>query len=153
MIYIVCATCKAGLRIGPGAPNESKVLFGDGSDYYPDKYPCFRCEKPEAKFVPAMSSEALSQLELFDVTPMEAFAAMNGLGIPGEQDCSAAAVAKVMAGSTVKQVNVRQIRNSHRCLIDGIVLDNGVTLFMGSSALGATVYRVSLPHSYAEKTE
>lgn len=150
MIIIVCTACKAGLRVGPGAEGESEMLFGQGSDYYPDKYPCFRCEKNIAKFVPAMSSDALAQLDLFDVTPTEAFAAINGLGIPGEQECSAAAVKRFTEGRTVKSINVRQIRNSHRCLIDGIVLDNGVTLYLGSSALGATVYRVALPHSYVE---
>ena len=96
MIFIVCAVCKAGLRIGPGAPGESEGLFGEQSEYFPNSYPCFRCEMPIAQFVPAVDSKSLQSIELFDVTPKEAFAAFNGLGIPGEQECSAAAVEKVI---------------------------------------------------------
>lgn len=139
--------------MGPGAEGESETLFGQRSDFYPDSYPCFRCEEPIAQFVPAMAPDALAQLELFDVTPPEAFAALMGLGVPGEQDCSAAAVEKVVVGQSVKKIHVRQIRNSHRCLVDGIELDNGVKLYLGSSAMGATVYRVALPHSYAEQVK
>jgi hypothetical protein len=151
VIYIVCALCKVGLRISPGEEGESEGLFGKQSDYYPNSYPCFKCEQPIAQFIPAMSSDSVTQLELFDVTPKEAFAAMNGLGLPGEQDCSAAAVKDLFEMCQVKRVQARPIRNSHRCLIDFIELADGTKVYLGSSAMGATVYRVAKPHSYAEQ--
>lgn len=151
MIYIVCRECKAGLRISPDALGELEALFGEGSDYYPNRYPCFRCERSIAQFVPAVDSAALVSLELFDVNPKEAFAAMNGLGLPGEQECSAAAVSALFMGCPGVSVKTRHIRNSHRCIIEYIELKDGTKIYLGSSALGAIVYRVSKPHSYAEQ--
>ena len=151
MIFVVCAICKTGLRISPGEVGESEGLFGRQSDYYPNSYPCFRCEMPIAQFIPAVDSKSLQSIELFDVTPKEAFAAMNGLGIPGEQDCSATAVQQLFEVQQVKRVQTRPIRNSHRCIVDHIELGDGTKVYLGSSAMGATVYRVAKPHSYAEQ--
>ena len=151
MIFVVCALCKAGLRIGPGEEGESETLFGEQSDYYPNSYPCFRCEQNIAQFITAVDSQSLQSIELFDVTPKEAFAAMNGLGLPGEQDCSAKAIQRLFEMQKVARVQTRPIRNSHRCLIDFIELDDRTRVYIGSSALGATVYRVAKPHSYAEQ--
>lgn len=151
MIFIICRGCKTGLRIGPGEPGESEMLFGQQSDFYPDRYPCFRCEKPVAELVPAIDSQALQAVEIFDVTPREAFAAMNGLGLPDEQECSATAVTKLFESQPVSHVKTRVIRNSHRCIVEYIEFENGVRIYLGSSVLGATVYRVAQPHSYAEQ--
>jgi hypothetical protein len=152
VILIVCRKCGCGLRISPGQVgdvSESENLFGRGSTLYPDKYPCFRCEQP-SEFVPAAEAEALRAIELFDVTPQEALAAMNGLGLPSEQDCSASAVVELFT-KPVRRVHARPIRNSHRCLLDHIEFEDGTKLYLGSSAHGATVYRIARPHSYVKE--
>ncbi len=150
MILVVCKQCKVGLRIAPGEPGEAAGLFGPQSDFYPNRFPCFKCERPVAEFVTAIEALALQTIEVFDVGPKEAFAAMNGLGLPGERDCSAAAVAQLFDENRVKRVKTRPIRNSHRCIVEFIEFDNGVRAYLGSSALGATIFRVAQPHSYAE---
>lgn len=153
MIYIVCSSCNKGLRISGGDlrgdVSEAMSLFGPGSDMYPDAYPCFSCNEP-AEFVAAADSDALLNLELFEVTPQEAMAALNGLGLPAEQDCSATAVQQALLSSPVKKVSARPIRNSHRSILDCIELEDGTKVYLGSSAYGATAYRISKPHSYAK---
>jgi len=154
MILVVCTKCKCGLRISPGdqqgAIPEGEALFGKHSEFFPDKYPCLRCNE-HMSFVPAAEPQALSALDLYDVNPQEAMAAMHGLGLPTERDCSAAAVAVLLSGGLITSVRTKQIRNSHRCVLEYIELACGTKVYVGSSAYGATVYRVVHPSSYVEK--
>lgn len=157
MIYLVCHQCKAGLRVSPGEPGEIESLLEvDPSTYCPKNFFCFKCGKVTSTLVTPEEGSLNSRLrgiELFDVTPHEAFAAINGLGLPGEQDCSATAVAALLLDKTVKNVNTRVIRNSHRCIIDSIEFEDGTKMYFGASAMGATVYRISPRHSYVEEVE
>ena len=154
MILLICAEGKHGLRVSPGdrrgPVSEAEGLLGVSSEYYPDGYPCFRCGE-RMEFVPAADPNALRAVEMFDVTPQEAIAAMGGLGLPEERECSAAAIRALLDGAQVKHISTRQIRGSHRCLIDFIEIEDGTKVYLGSSAYGATVYRVVQPSSYVEK--
>ncbi len=146
MIFIVCHSGHA-LRVSP-APELADLLVA--SDWYPDKYPCPRCGSMMSLFE-NVDTQSIPQLDIVDVTPQEALAAFSGLGLPSEQDCSAAAVEKALNGATVARVVVRQIRNSHRSIVDFIELEGGTRVYLASSSLGATVYRIALKHSYAEE--
>lgn len=154
MIFVVCKTCKKGLRISPGdegVMSEAESLFGMGSEYYPDRYPCFHCGPGTyAEMTSAADPHALRELEWYDVTPQEALAAMHGLGLPSERDCGPTAVETVLLSSAVKKVGVRPIRNSHRSIIDYLELEDGTRVHIGSSAYGAVVYKISKKHSYVE---
>jgi len=153
VIHIVCMKCKHGLRISPGdtsgALSEVEALLGPNTEYYPDKYPCWHCEEKGAEFVPLADVSALRLVDIREVTPHEAYAAIHGLGVPEEQDCSAAAVERLFLERKVVKVRTEQIRNSHRCILKEIELEGGMKVHLGSSTYGATVYRVSQPTHYS----
>lgn len=148
MIYLVCEECKAALRVSPGEPpGECEALLGPGSEWHPDKYPCFRCGKKTSITEP---SDVGPDVEVHDVSPKEALAALNGLGLPAERDCTAEAVRMLLPGKKISRVAVSQIRNSHRCVIDHIELEDGTRVYFGASPPGAIIYRISPKHSYAQ---
>lgn len=151
MIYIVCPSCKHGLRIASAEPGEVARMFGPGSEYHPASYPCFFCGEQKAKYALAMDASTLQQLEVFDVNPQEAVAAMHGLGLPAERECSASAVSQLLEGASIKSVRVRSIRNSHRSVIEFLELEDGIKVYFGASANGALIYRISRPTSYADR--
>jgi len=153
VIHIICMACKHGLCVSPGDISgrfsEAESLLGHGSEFYPDKYPCWHCEE-KAEFVPVADVAALRLVSIQDVSPLEAMAAIHGLGLPAEQDCSAAAVERIFESQRVSRVFATSIRNSHRSILKIIEFEDGSKLHLGSSAFGATVYRISKPHSYVE---
>lgn len=159
MITVVCTACKRGLRIHPGSGlrltgdlSQAEAMFGQGSEYYPDAYPCAWCDQC-MELIDGADPEALRAIDLFDVSPQEALSAMAHLGLPFEHDCSAAAVTALIQGQQVSSVVAKQVRNSHRCIVDYLELADGTRIYFGSSAHGATVYRVSKPSSYVEQLE
>ena len=107
------------------------------------------CGEPSS-LLENIDSKSLQALDIVNVTPQEALAAFSGLGLPSERDCSAAAVEKILVGAKVTRVAVHQIRNSHRSIVDFIELEDGTRLYLASSSLGATVYRIASKHSYVE---
>jgi hypothetical protein len=133
--------------------SEAQALFGPGTEFFPDRFPCFNCDAVGAELVASADPSALSISVIHDVTPKEALAAMSGLGVPKEHECSAAAVAQLFESKRVLKVKGRPIRNSHRCIIDELEFVDGTKLYLGSSAYGATVYRISKPHSYVKELE
>lgn len=150
MLYLVCPNCKVGLRISPGEEGELESLFEiDPRGLGLKAYTCFRCELEMA----SLSLEHPNGVELFDVNPKEAFAAINGLGLPHEQECTSAAVTKLCNGAEVSYVKARQLRNSHRCIVEFIEFESGTRVYLGASAEGAVVYRVAKRHSYAKEVE
>ena len=149
MIIIACATCASAIRV-VGEIDEVQFLLGKKSDWYPDRYPCWKDCDGLAQYMQAIEATALSVLDLVDLTPHEAFIAFHGMGLPAERECSPSAIQKAFEESPVKKVHARQIKGSHRSCVDLIELEDGTRVFLGSSAHGAVVYRISSPHSYAE---
>lgn len=149
MITIVCLKCRTALRT-VGSEAEVHSLLGPGSEYYPESYPCPTdgCDG-KAKYLEAISPVALSQLKIYDLTPQEVFAALEGLGLPPERDCGETAVRKAF-GSNVTEVGVRQLRGANRSILDWIQFADGTRLYVAASAEGAVVYRLARRHSYAE---
>jgi len=149
VIYLFCEKCQLCLRVSPGSAGELDTLFG-GEETYP-------CPRPKCtgtvEVVPLLQFSAASRLDIIDVTPHEAHAAINGLGMPGEKECSAAAVSKLLVDKRVVRVNAVQIRGSHRCVLNMLELEDGTCVYIGSSAYGATVYRVAPKHSYVEAND
>lgn len=139
-----------GLRVFPGEEGEAELLLGRHSEFYPDSYPCFVCGHNVAHMVEVVPAELFESMTFHDVSPQEALAAMNGLGLPSEHDCSATAVQQLFASQAVKRVVSRPIRNSHRCVVQYIEFENGTRAYFGASTHGATVYRVTPKHSYAK---
>lgn len=150
MIYLSCDKCSVCLRISPGVDGEAESLFSEFSDIL--HINCWKCGG-NLKLLHSVPADAAKTLDTVDVTPQEAYAAMYGLGLPTERDCTAAAVVQLLTGKCVARVSTSQIRGSHRCVINFIELEDGTRLFMGSSAYGATIYRVAPKHSYVEAND
>ena len=150
MILIGCLTCKIAVRI-VGDYEQMEFLFGLQSDWYPDKYPCVTegCSG-KGQLFPAITPSALHRLTVTDLSPLEAFAALHGLGLPTERECSASAVQRAFQDSPVKKVEAQHIKGTDRCVVEHIELQDGKKIWFGASGYGAVVYRISAPHSYAE---
>lgn len=155
MIYIVCTNCNTAMRVEAADELELQSLVGDLSDFYPDKYPCTRtgCKSMGRLFGPTdISQRAMAQLTIIDVTPQEAFAALNGLGFPKERSCYLEDV-RAMLQVGVKRVVGRDIPGTTRCIIDHFELNDGTVVHLGASSEGATVYRVTRPPAYVKGVE
>jgi len=149
LITIVCLTCRVGLRTC-GDEAEVSTLLGPESECYPDQYPCPTdgCVG-RAQYLESIDPAALARLEIHEVTPQEAFAALNGLGFPPERDCGETAV-RLALTHQVTEAGVRQIRGTNRSVLDWLQLDDGTRLYLASSSEGAVVYRLARRFSYVE---
>lgn len=152
MITIVCKECKTALRIS-GEVDEMVHLFGEKSEWYPDKFPCVTdgCTS-KMEIMDSIAGDAFRALDVHDVTPTEAFSALNGLGVPEEQDCGPTAV-KVAFQKPIKNVATRLVKGTNRSVIDSVEFEDGSKLFLGSSAFGAIVYRISKKRSFVEEVD
>lgn len=103
------------------------------------------------QFHELVEARSLAELTVHDVSPQEAFAALHGLGLPSERECSPAAVREVMVGATIRSVGTRTIQNSHRAALEYIELENGTRIYVASGSGGAVIYRISQPESYVQK--
>lgn len=153
MIIIACKDCGTAVRVTGEHEELSHLLGEQNPDWYPSKYPCptALC-RGKAEFMEGIEPAALRLLNVYDLTPHEAFAAFNGLGLPEERDCGPTAVKDALMRSGIKDVDVRLIRGSNRSVIYNLTLKDGTILYLGSSPFGATVYRMSGLQSAVKRT-
>lgn len=150
MILILCLPCAFAMRVN-GDPEEILPLVGPRSEYWPNKFTCPRCEKPaEGQLEAHVGGPALSRMEVVDLTAQEAIAAMHGLGLPVERACTIEEVQELLSEKKFKVARGTNIRGTTRCILDHLVLEDGTRIYLGASAEGATVYRITRPHSYVE---
>ena len=153
MILIVCENCSLCMRV-MGPAEEIVYLVGEKSEYWPDKYPCPTCEKM-CKGVPELLSDprALSVMNLVEVNPQEAFAALNGLGLPKETNCTAEVVGALLLEQPIRRIKAANVWGANRCIIDHFELWDGTRVYLGAGGEGAVVYRIVRPQSYVEKAD
>lgn len=152
MILIACTHCRKALRV-TGELDELEPLVGQRSEYWPDKYPCYCCGGTAAGFlVPEISEAAHASLSITDVTPQEAFAALNGLGLPDERTCCAEVVEPFFEKQGIK-VHGFQPRGTMRYLVSELEFPDGTKMFFGTSPQGALIYRITKKHSYLKAVE
>lgn len=153
MMTILCSACSLGLRVN-GDPEEAYHLVGPGSCYWPDKYTCFQCEG-RAHGMPEQQVDLtiLARMTVIDVSPQEAFAALNGMGVPTEKSCTKEDLNELFDVHRVKRVIGRNIVGTTRCIVDALELDDGTKVYLDASTEGATAYRVTRPHSYVKQLE
>lgn len=153
MICIVCnGGCGHALRVN-GEVQDVDLLVGKRSDFWPNKYTCFHCDAPATGFLtPEVSPEVLAMLVVVDVTAEEAFAALNGMGVPDERTCCAEVVIPYFEEQGLK-VKGRQPRGVSRFILEEIEFPDGTKMFLAPSPQGATIYRITKKHSYVEKSE
>lgn len=147
MIFISCTStsCEFVARIQTPDETEADQLIGPSCDWYPDRYPCPVCDERCA-----ISTKNMSTARVRDLTVHEAFVAFNKVGLPGEHECGATVVEKLLREQRIVDVSVRHISGTNRCTLDRLTLDNGVALYLASSVHGACVYRITKPESYVE---
>jgi hypothetical protein len=160
MIVVSCLPCALAIRVMPSsvssmpALREVRELVGDQSDFWPDKFPCPRCEKMCKGLLEEMvDARVYTRMELRDLTAVEAFAAFNGMGFPDEQRCSLTAVRELLSAYPIRKVNGSEVSGQERAVLDSIELWDGTVLHLGASPAGAVVYRVVRPPNYAAKVE
>jgi DNA-directed RNA polymerase subunit RPC12/RpoP len=149
-MIIACTHCSSAIRV-QAEEHSAKLLVGDKSDFWPDKYPCYHCgQKVRAFLDPEIAAEALAALDVVDLTAEETFAAIMGLGVPDEQTCCEEVVVPLFEkyGLGVKG---RQIRNSLRYCLEYIEFPDGTRLHLAASPQGATAYRIAKRHSYVKE--
>jgi hypothetical protein len=95
----------------------------------------------------------LALLEVIDLSPKEAFMALNGLGLPPEQHCNLASVTLLLRETPIRLVRGVDIPGTERCMIDHLELWDGTKVYLGASSHGAVVYRVAPPFSYAKMVD
>lgn len=152
MIFIACDSCCSALRV-TGDVSEVDQLVGQRSEYWPDKYKCYSCGADAVGFLtPEVSALAMAKLHVVDVTAQEAFAALNGLGVPSERTCCEEVIRPLFEAQGLT-VRGRTFRGQPRMCLDEIVFPDGTRLFLGASPQGAVIYRITKPHSYAAAAE
>lgn len=148
MILIICLTCGFTLRV-EGDVEEIAHLIGNLSTFALDGYTCSECGKKAGLFNHGdVTPAAAARLRIVDVAPEEAFAALNGLGIPSERSCLLEDVTELIEKFPVASVSGKNISGTGRCIIDHLVLQDGSKVYFAPSTEGATIYRISRPHSY-----
>jgi hypothetical protein len=151
MITLACLTCRLALRLS-GDDREMDYLVGIRSDWYPDRYPCPR-SACEGKMVltDTIASTDLENLEFHSLNAVEAFQALNGMGLPPERACNAEKVGEAMRGGTIVAMELQDLSGFNRTVLYSLTLDNGIRIYFGSSPEGAVVYRIAHPYSYVKE--
>lgn len=152
MITIFCEHCTHALRVNGDAVDVDSLL-GQGSDYWPDRYPCYNCGKKAQGFLtPEISAMALSVMRVVDVNAQEAFAALNGLGVPSERTCCAEVIEELFDRHGI-HVKGHQTSGQPRYLVEELSFTDGTRIQLGASPQGALIYRIVKPHSYVKALE
>lgn len=149
MIYIACSAeaCARVYRVVAEDSVEFSYLLGQGSDWYPDNYPC-----PDCGHACTISARVEPNRHCIDLTTQEAFYAFSGAGLPSEQECGATVVRNLIAEHGVREAVTRHISGTQRCVVSQLLLGNGWTIFLGSSVHGACAYRVKKVNEYVAST-
>lgn len=152
MIVIACSKCSHALRVN-GEVRDVDSLVGQGSEYWPDKYICYNCGGNASGFLtPEVSPLAMQALVITDVNSDEAFAALNGLGIPSERTCCEEVILPYFEAVGI-QVKGKQLRGQTRYILEELTFPDGTRMQIGPSPQGAVVYRLVKPHSYVSAVE
>lgn len=148
MIMIACSACCHALQV-TGDLEELGSLLGEHSDFWPDKYVCHSCGKQAQYYLTAEVSElAFAKLHVANVTVQEAYAALNGFGLPDERMCCEEVVLPLFEQAGIKVKGGRP-RGHTFFRLEELMFPDGTTLFLAPSALGVVIFRVRKPHSYA----
>lgn len=152
MVTIVCLACKHAVSV-VGDMTEVDMLLGQRSDFWPDKYKCWACGGAMgAVLTPQVSAAAYSQLNVYELSVQEAYAALMGLGMPAERAVDEHLVKELFEKEGLK-VKGKSYRGQQRFFIDEIEFPDGTRLHLAASPQGAAVYRVTKPHSYTKAND
>ncbi|WP_394831791.1 hypothetical protein LVJ94_35275 [Pendulispora rubella] len=148
---IACPHCGLVLRV-LGDDAETETLVGPRATEWPDGFRCATCGKQAKGLIEHEASPgALEAARVVEVTPQEAFAALNGLGLPEEQSCTASKVRALLQSSPIRRVAGQDVSCAARFRIEHVELENGTRVYFGAGAEGAVIYRIAPPISYTAR--
>jgi DNA-directed RNA polymerase subunit N (RpoN/RPB10) len=152
MILIACPSCNHALRV-TGDPEEISYLLGEKSELWPDQYACFNCGKSAGHYLIAeTTAAAMAMMHIVDLTPQEALAALSGFGLPGERTCCREVILPYFEQAGIK-VKGQQPRGQQLFRVEELTFPDGTTMFLAPSAMGAVIFRIKKPHSYAAEVD
>lgn len=152
-MMLVCLSCAFALRVLHMNDGE-RALVGKGSDFWPDGYECPCCgKKAQVLWEDEVASDARARLSIRDVTSQELFLALHGMGLPEERACSIEAVTELLKEHPIRKVYGHTVSGTGRSCLTCLELWDGSKVYLGSSSVGAIVYRISRPHSYVQALE
>jgi uncharacterized protein YbaR (Trm112 family) len=148
-MIIVCPACRHALRVSNS--ESCRYLIGEASEYWPNDYPCFNCKKKcLGCHEPELAAEVAHSLTFHNVTPEEAFAAINGLGLPEERNCVEEVVQEVFKKQSIRAVVGHQHPGQTRFYVNWFELGDGTKVYLSASPQGACIHRIVKPHSYTD---
>lgn len=144
MHVFVCSSCFYALRVLNGE-HDGGNLVGPLSDVWGKFHECPACSANKMFGHPesALAPELVAKIRIRDLEPTECFTALMGGGLPEEQMANASTVKTALLGSAVRDITVRNLPGTTRCILDRIVLEDGTRIYLGAGPQGATVYRVA----------
>lgn len=145
MILILCSSllCRTVVRVMAADPVQTDMLVGPGSQYWPNKFTCPRCDGPAVGHKEGeIDPNNFRNFTLIELEAEEMFRALNGLGLPEEQNCHVEVLLEVFGKQKVKNVAGYNIPGSNRFCIEWLEMEDGTKLYFGASAHGATIYRI-----------
>lgn len=139
MNHLVCDACRLTFYITDAGTSD--LFHGTLQEYAP-----FHCNVCSGELTPFkgedLPAETVTAYQWIPLTSEEFFGAQKGMGLPNERGCTKEVVEKLLLSSPVVRVICRSIPNTTRSVVEALVLENDYVIFMGSSAHGATVYRI-----------
>lgn len=154
MMALVCdsSSCRALFR-AVGEPHELAILFGPGSEFYPDQYICPSCGGKAAMRSGARADEAFAQggRPVRVLEAAELFRAQYGLGLPEEQECSREVIEGYLRKYPIRKVAGHSIGGRRSFCLEFLELEDGTRLYFGASTHGAVVYRIARPVKHTDQ--
>lgn len=148
MIIFTCLSCETTLRV-MGDPHEVSRIVGKDSEVW-QNFKCVHCDKTMVNMLEIEADPiALSRTQIIDLTPIEAFVAYNGMGLPSERQCSKEVIEGLFAAPVRKIAG--QATVTGRYILESIEFWDGTKIHLGSSPAGAIVYRVTWPPNHTKE--
>lgn len=148
-MIIACPACSKAIRV-VGDPEQIDHLLGSRSEFAPDNYHCFACGKPATGHMePEVEAQVLARLDIHELIPEEALAALHGLGLPDERSCYKEELERIFGDHGIK-LKGRQHHGLPRYYLDWLELQDGTRVFLAPSPRGVCIFRVTPPHRYSE---
>ena len=147
MMVLVCTSeeCGSFFRI-VGEPEDVATLVGFRSSVWPAPYVCPVCGSV-SRLAPehVIDASALAGLPVRMLEAKEAFQALQGLGLPEEQECSRDVIEGLLREHPIRKVSGHSVANTKTFCLEHLELWDGTRLDFGASTHGAVVYRIVRP--------
>jgi len=148
VLYLRCTGCDSDYL--SHLTTEQESLVGVGSEFYPDKYVCPRCNaacEVHRTYCKVDSRECL-QLEADEL-----YAALHGLGLPEQLDCAKATVEQLFRSRTCVRIGGHDLPHDRRIAIDYFEFDDGTRAYLACSSFGPVIYKVVRLPNYTKRKE